>query len=72
MAGPSAVGYDFIPSKTPVPYCSPCASTCTFASPQGTSLPLNQIVSVGVKPITLSRRILNIYRDGRRRADMTD
>src|SRR4051812_39879295 len=55
MAGPSAVGYDFIPSNTPVPYCSPCASTCTFASPQGTSLPLNQIVSVGVKPITFSR-----------------
>src|SRR3954463_14396076 len=54
MAGPSAVGYDFIPSKTPVPYCRPCASTCTFASFHGTSLPLNQIVSVGVKPITLS------------------
>src|SRR5436190_13936578 len=63
MAGPSAVGYDFIPSKTPVPYWSPCARTCTFASPQGTSLPLNQIVSVGVKPITRSP-VLNIYRVG--------
>src|SRR6185503_7996729 len=59
----SAVGYDFMPSKTPVPYCSPCARTCTFASPQGTSLPLNQIVSVGVKPIN-ALQSLNIYRDG--------
>src|SRR6185295_15960274 len=40
-----------MPSNTPVPYCSPCASTCTFASPHGTSFPLNQMVSVGVKPI---------------------
>src|SRR5215475_1782248 len=52
MAGPSAVGYDFMPSKTPVPYWSPCASTCTFASPQGMSLPLNQMNSVGVNPMT--------------------
>src|SRR5436190_23004950 len=52
MAGPSAVGYDFIPSKTPVPYWSPCASTCTFASPHGMSLPLNQMNSVGVNPMT--------------------
>src|SRR5258708_5777809 len=55
MAGPSAVEYDFIPSKTPVPYWRPCARTCTFASPQGTSLPLNQIDSVGVNPMSNSR-----------------
>src|SRR5262249_38397328 len=57
MAGPSAVGYDFMPSKTPVPYWSPCARTCTFASFHGTSLPLNQIVSVGVNPISVSQRL---------------
>src|SRR6476659_8871768 len=51
IAGPSAVGDDFMPSKTPVPYCSPCARTCTFASAHATSLPLNQIESVGVNPI---------------------
>src|SRR4051794_24541305 len=44
-----------MPSKTPVPYWSPCARTCTFASPQGTSLPLNQICSVGVNPMKVLR-----------------
>src|SRR3954470_10455535 len=47
-AGPSGVGYARIPSKTPVPYWSACALTCTCAESHGVSSPFIQMNSVFV------------------------
>src|SRR5438045_1793759 len=43
IAGPSAVSYDRIPSKTPVPYWSACAETCVCAASHGIRLPSFQM-----------------------------